>query len=271
MLKKGLLMLSRGVVALLFTIPVYWVLVSATGSRGSAYSLPPVWVPMLHLGPLVYILLHTHWLRYMANTVFISASTIVLVLVTSALAGYALAEVRFPGQNWYFYLVLGVMMLPLQALLVPQYVTLYHLHLLNSYAGLILPFAASTASIFLFRQFFMKLPRSYREIAQIEGVSTLTYIRRVAVPLARPAVATSVLLTFISSWNQFQWPLIMTNSPQIQPIELALSRYMQAYEASPRELASAALLALAPIVVVFAFTQRYIVQAVAGTESGQKD
>lgn len=270
MARRSLLFLLRGLIAILFVLPVYWVFVIATGFHGAAYSLPPVFVPLFHLRPLLYVLTHTHWLRYVFNSVLISGSTIVLVVLTSALTGYALAEVRFPGREWYFYLVLGVMMLPQQALLVPQYVMLYHLHLLNSYAGMILPFAASSSSIFLFRQFFLKLPRSYRDIARVEGVGTLTYIRRVAVPLARPAVATSVLLTFISSWNMFQWPLIMTNSTQIQPIELALSHYMQAYQANWRELASAALLALLPILVVFALTQHQIVRAVAGEDSGQK-
>lgn len=269
--KRLALMGLRGLLAGLFVLPVYWVVVIATGYRGAAYRLPPVWVPLGHWAPLLYVLTHTHWLRYVANSVFITGTTMVLVLVTGALAGYALAEMRFPGASAYFYIVLGIMLLPQQALLVPQYVTLYHLHMLNSYAALIVPFGASTMSILLFRQFFMKLPRSYREIARLEGVSTLYYIWRVAVPLARPAVATTLLLTFISSWNQFQWPLIMTNSAAIQPIELALSHYMQAYEAHWRELTAAALLALTPIVLVFALTQRHITTAVAGGDLVQKE
>lgn len=261
----------RALVAALMATPIYWVFVIATGKPGAAYSIPPVWRPRFHWAPLLYVWTHTPWSRYVLNSVFISAATILLVVVTSALAGYALAELKFPGNSLYFYLALGVMMLPQQALLVPQYVVMYHLHLLNTYTGLIVPFAASTSGIFLFRQFFMKLPGSYREIARLEGVGTLTYLRRVAVPLARPAVATTVLLTFISSWNQFQWPLIMTVSPGIQPIELALSHYMQAYQSHWRDLTSAALIALLPILVVFAFTQRHIVSAVAGGEAGQKE
>ncbi len=262
---------TRAVLAAAFMAPVYWVFVIATGYHGAAYSLPPVWRPLFHFGPLTYVWTHTHWTRYLLNSVIISGATIILVVITSTLAGYALAEIRFPGNSLYFYAILGVMMLPQQALLVPQYVAMYHLRLLNSYAGLIIPFAANTSGIFLFRQFFKKLPTSYREIARLEGVSTLTYIRRVAVPMARPAVATTVLLTFIASWNQFQWPLIMTNSAQIQPIELALSHYMQAYEANWRELTSAALIALVPILGVFGLTQRHIVNAVAGGELGQKE
>ena len=261
----------RGFIAALMAAPIYWVFVIATGYHGAAYAIPPIWRPLFHWAPFLYVWTHTQWARYVLNSVFISALTIMLVVITSALAGYALAELKFPGNSFYFYAVLGVMMLPQQALLVPQYVVMYHLHLLNSYVGLILPFAASTSGIFLFRQFFMKLPVSYREIARLEGVSTLTYLRRVAVPLARPAVATTVLLTFISSWNQFQWPLIMTNSPQIQPIELALSHYMQAYQSEWRNLTAAALIALMPILIVFAFTQRHIVRAVAGGEAPQKE
>ncbi len=261
----------RAVIAVLFVAPVYWVLVIATGVRGAAYSLPPVFLPAFHFHAIWVVLTQTHWLRYVANSVFITSVTIVCVLISSALAGYALAEVRMPGKQLVFYLILGVMMLPAQALLVPQYVVLFHLHLLNNYAGLIVPFVANTSGIFLFRQYFMKLPASYREIARIENVGTWTYIRRVAVPLARPAVATVTLLTFISSWNQFQWPLIMTTSTSIDPIELALTHYMQAYQANWRELASAALLAILPIIIVFLFTQKYIVAAVAGGEQGSKE
>lgn len=270
-MSKWLTYLGRAVVAVAMAAPIYWVFVIATGYHGAAYSIPPVFLPLLHWGPLAHVWTHTHWSRYVLNSVFISAATIVLVVITSALAGYALAELKFPGNSIYFFITLGVMMLPQQALLVPQYVVMYHLHLLNSYAGLIIPFGASTSGIFLFRQFFMKLPVSYREIAKLEGVSTLTYLRRVAVPLARPAVATTVLLNFISSWGMFQWPLIMTTTPQIQPIELALSHYMQTYQSHWREMTAAALLALLPILVVFAFTQRFMVRAVAGGELGQKE
>lgn len=269
-LNGWLVRLLRVVVAVAWIVPVYWVLVVATGRPGSAYSIPPVFLPMFRFGPLWSVLTHTHILRHFLNSVFITAATIALVLITGALAGYALAEMRFPGRSFYFLVTLGVMMLPQQALMVPQYVVLFHLHMLNSYAAMIVPFAASTSTIFLFRQFFMKLPASYREIARIEGVGVLRYLWRVAVPLARPAVSASILLTFISSWNMFQWPLIMTTSTNIQPLEVALTFYMQAFQSHWRELASAAFLALVPIIIVFLFTQRYIVGAVAGGELAEK-
>ena len=258
-------------IAVGFSFPLYWVVVTAFNSHSGVFSIPPNFVPAFHMGAFLDVVEHTSWARYMGNTVLISASTVVLVVATSAMAGYALAELKFRGRGFFFFTVLGVMMLPSQALLIPQYAVALHLHLLNSYWIQIIPFAASTFGVILFRQFFKSLPREYREVAQLNGVGHLRYICQVALPLARPAVVTVVLLTFITSWNQFQWPLIMTTSHAVQPIEVALSHYMQTYEANWRRLTSAVLLALAPIVVLFLFLQRHIVDGIAGRDSGIKN
>ncbi len=255
-------------ISVVFAFPLYWVLVTAFNSHTGVFSIPPNFIPSFHSGPFLYVLEHTSWLRYMANTILIAGSTVILVVATSAMAGYALAELHFRGKGFFFFAVLGVMMLPAQALLIPQYAVALHLHLLNSYWIQIVPFAASTFGVILFRQFFKGLPREYWEVAQLSGMGHLKYIWKIAVPLAKPAVITVVLLTFISSWNQFQWPLIMTTSHTVQPIEVALSHYMQTYEANWRKLTSAVLLALTPIVILFLILQRHIVAGVAGRESG---
>lgn len=255
-------------IAVLFGFPLYWVVVTAFNTHGGVYSLPPRFIPAFHFGAFLYVLDHTDWLRYMANTVFIAGTTVALVIATSACAGYALAELTFRGNSVFFFLILAVIMLPAQALLVPQYAVAVHLHLLNSYTIQIVPFAASTFGVILFRQFFKGLPRAYWEAARLEGVGHLRYIWKVALPLARPAVVTVALLTFITSWNQFQWPLIMTTSHSVQPIEVALSHYMQTFEANWRKLTSAVVLALAPIFLLFVILQRHIVAGVAGRDSG---
>lgn len=255
-------------IAIGFAFPLYWVLVTAFNSHSGVLSIPPNFVPAFHAGAFLYVLERTSWVRNMANTVLIAGSTVLLVVLTSAMAGYALAELKFRGRGFFFFAVLGVMMLPAQALLIPQYDVALKLHLLNSYLIQIIPFAASTFGIILFRQFFKSLPREYWEVAQLSGIGHLRYIWKIALPLARPAVVTVVLLTFITAWNQFQWPLIMTTSQSVQPIEVALSHYMQTYEANWRKLTSAVLLALAPIVILFLLLQRHIVNGVAGHDSG---
>ncbi len=256
------------VVAVAFAFPLYWVLVTAFNTHRGVFSIPPDFVPAFHFGPFTYVLTHTAWLHYMLNTVVIAGATVLLVLGTSAMAGSAMAALRFRGSAVVFLLVIGVMLLPTQALLVPQYVIAARLHLLNTFAIQIVPFAASTFGVFLFRQFFKSIPRAYWEAARLDGASHLAYIRQVALPLARPAVATVALLTFITAWNQFQWPLIMTSSHAVQPIEVALSHYMQTYEANWRKLTSAVVLALLPIVILFIVLQRHIVSGVAGRDAG---
>ncbi|MDA8144770.1 MAG: carbohydrate ABC transporter permease [Thermaerobacter sp.] len=260
----------RGAVAAAFAFPLYWVLVTAFNTRLGIFSLPPRFLPAMHFGAFLDVLAHTHWFHYIANTVLVAGVTVGLVLFTSALAGYALAELEFPGRDLAFLLILAVMMLPAQALLVPQYVVLFHLHLLNTYAAQIVPFAASTFGVVLFRQYFKSIPQDYREAARLEGAGHLTYLWRVAVPLAKPAVMTVALLTFITAWNQFQWPLIVTDSRSVQPIEVALSHYMQTYEANWRHLLSAVILALAPVVLLFFALQRHLVEGVAGKDAGLK-
>ena len=255
-------------IAVLFAFPLYWVVVTAFNSHGGVYSLPPNFVPSFHMSAFMYVLEHTNWLHYMLNTVLISVATVALVIFTSATAGYALAELKFRGRGFFFFMVLAVIMLPSQALLIPQYAVALHLHLLNTYYIQIIPFAASTFGVILFRQFFKGLPRAYWEAARLDGVGHFRYIWKIALPLARPAVATVALLTFITAWNQFQWPLIMTSSHSVQPIEIALSHYMQTFEANWRKLTSAVLLALVPIVVLFLILQRHIVSGIAGRDSG---
>ncbi len=255
-------------IGLVFVLPVYWVLVIATGRHGDAYAIPPVLLPGLQFGAIWFVLTHTNIVHYFLNSVLITTATIVLVLATGVLAGWGLAAYHYRGREALFLVAIGVMLLPQQALIVTQFDVMFHLGLLDSYAGLILPFGASSAAIFLFRQSFLQLPESFWDVARLEGANVFQYLWRVAVPTARPAVATVVLLTFISSWNQFQWPLIMTSSKAVQPIELALSHYMSSFSNNWRDLTSAAVIALVPVLVIFAFTQRYMVQAVVGEDRG---
>ncbi|MHB8324712.1 MAG: carbohydrate ABC transporter permease [Candidatus Dormibacteria bacterium] len=255
-------------IGLVFILPLYWVLVIATGRHGDAYAIPPVLIPGLQFAAIGYVLTHTNIVHYFLNSVLITSLTIVLVLTTGVLAGWGLAAYHYRGREALFLVAIGVMMLPQQALIVTQFSVMFHLGLLDSYAGLILPFGASSAAIFLFRQAFLQLPESFWDVARLEGANVFQYLWRVAVPTARPAVATVTLLTFIVSWSQFQWPLIMTSSKAVQPLELALSHYMASFSSNWRDLTSAAVIALVPVVGVFVFTQQYMVRAVVGEDRG---
>lgn len=261
----------RAVIAGLFVFPLYWMFVTATSPRGSAYKLPPRLIPGVNFGSFLTVIEGSDWTRYMLNSTFITGTTIILVLTTAALAGWALVALPLRMRGVVFIVLLGTMLLPEQALIIPQYVVLFHLNMLNTYQVMIVPFAANSSSIFLFRQYFATMPAEWRDAARVEGLSNLRYLWRVALPAARPVVFTVVLLTFIASWNQFQWPLIMTQNPSIAPMELALNQYQSAYEESQRLINAVSLLALLPIVVVFAIAQRQIVNAMVGVDTGVEE
>ena len=268
--KRAVSWLVQAGIGALFGFPLYLVVVTALNSPNAIYKIPPVFIPRLDVKPLTSVLQQTHWTVYILNTVTISVLTVLLVLVTSAFAGYALADLQFRGQNLILLFILGTMMIPSQAILIPQYVINAKLHLLNTYAVEIVPFAASAFGIFMFRQFFKTIPKEYWEAATMEGGNRLFYLWRVAVPLAKPAVMTVALLTFIGSWNMFQWPLIMTDNRHIQPLEVVLAHYMTYYQGNIPKMASAVLIALVPIAVVFFIAQRHIIAGVAGREAGIK-
>lgn len=270
-LRRAGLMAARAAVAAVFCFPLYWMWVTATGPKGSAYRLPPRLLPGFDYHSFLTVIDGTDWARYMLNSTFITGSTIVLVLVTAALAGWALVALPLKLRGVVFIVLLGTMLLPEQALIIPQYVVNLHLHMLNTYEVMIVPFAANSSSIFLFRQYFASMPTEWRDAARVEGLGNLRYLWRVALPAAKPVVFTVVLLTFIASWNMFQWPLVMTQNPGIAPIELALNQYQQGYAASQRLINAVSLLALLPIVAVFAVAQRRIIAAIAGVDSGVEE
>lgn len=251
-------------VAAVFFFPLYWVVVTATGRRGSVYRIPPVLVPRFDFHPLLTVWQAAPWLHYFANTAGMTLVTVVWVVGTSALAGYALAEGRFRGRDLILLALLGAAMVPEQSLLVPRYLVVHSLHLLNTYVAEILPLLINSFGVLLYRQFFLTLPSSYRDAARLEGCGELGYLRHVALPLARGTTYAVALLAAVAAWNQFQWPLIVTSSRSIQPLEVVLGHFSQTYQSDWRRMASAVLLAVGPLLVFFAFVRRQIMSAVTG-------
>lgn len=248
----------------IFLFPIYWAVVLSMSRRAQVFTIPPQLFPSFDLHPIERVLHLQPWGLYFVNTAIITAATVFVVLVTGALAGYALSLRQFRGREVLFGLLLAALMVPPEATLIPDYVIASHLGLLNTLAGQFLPVSANVFAIFLFRQFFKTLPPSLWEASQLDKVSWSRYLWRVALPMARPAVVTVSLLTFASQWSAFQWPLIITQGRSARPIEVALS-YFQGFDGTHwREVAGAALIAMLPILVVFVFAQRYFVESVSG-------
>lgn len=204
------------------------------------------------------------------NSGIFTGGVLLCTVVFGVLAGYALARLHFRGRALLFNLMLLVQVIPFQLLTIPLYVLIVRTYgLADSYLGMILPFAINSAAVFIFRQYFLQLPRELFEAAQVDGASELTILWRVALPLVKPALLTAVLLTFIGPWNEFLWPFLITKDADMQPLAVALANYMSnvaARAANPYGalLAGACVLA-APVILLFVIFQRRFVATNLGS------
>jgi multiple sugar transport system permease protein len=204
------------------------------------------------------------------NSTIFTIGVLLSTLVFGLLAGYALAVLQFRGRGAAFASVLLMQTIPFQLLMIPLYVLLVRDYGLgDSYIGMILPFAVNATAVFIFRQFFLQLPRELFDAARIDGASEFGILWRIAIPLVRPAILTATLLTFIGPWNEFLWPFLITKKPDMQPLAVALANY-QANVASRAAnpfgaILSGACVLAAPVIGVFIIFQRHFVSADLGS------
>ena len=201
--------------------------------------------------------------RTLLNSGIFTGGVLLATLVLGLLAGYALARLEFRGKGMVFNAMLLILIVPFQLLMIPLYVMIVRGYLLgDTYLGMILPFAVNATAVFIFRQFFLQLPRELFESARLDGASELKILTRVAIPLARPAILTAVILTFIGPWNEFLWPFLVTKQLDLQPLAVALANFISnvaARQANPfgAILAGAVVLTIPAVVLFLVFQKRF--------------
>jgi multiple sugar transport system permease protein len=206
--------------------------------------------------------------RYFLNSAIVSITITVGQLLTASMAAYAFARLRFRGRSALFALYLGTLIIPSQVTLIPNYLIVRDLHWHNTYLGLIAPFVVSVFSTFLLRQFFLTIPRDLEDAARIDGASHWQIYWRIILPLSRSALATVVILTFLASWNNFLWPLVVIDSPDLRTIPLAVTAYQGQFAIAWGPLMAAATLSLAPVLLVYVLMQKYVIEGIALTGQG---
>jgi multiple sugar transport system permease protein len=260
--------LSIGAIVVVF--PFVWMIITSLKTLPEASSYPSgtaIWkafIPSWQFGNYVEAWNDAPFARYFFNTILIACAVTLGVLITSTLAGYAFASIKFPGKNVIFILILATMMIPSEAGYIPNFVIVKNLGWYNQYPALIIPWAASAFNIFLLRQFFASIPGDLWESAQLDGAGRLRFLWQVAVPLARPALITAGLFSFVGSWNSLLWPLIVIQNPDMQVIQVGLSNFVSADKPTDWHLLMAASTFTAlPIVIIYIFAQRYFVEGIA--------
>jgi multiple sugar transport system permease protein len=204
--------------------------------------------------------------RYFFNSTVIAGVVTAANLIFSPMLGYALAKLRFRGKGVLMALVLSTLMLPAAATLVPLFVLMSKLDLVNTYPGLVLPFLAGPFGVFLTRQFFQGMPDELIEAARIDGAGEFRIFFQIAMPLAAPVLATLGILTFLGSWNGFIYPLIMATSPDMYTLPVALATFATGqFQADHGMLMAGSVILVVPVLVVFILLQRWITEGIATT------
>lgn len=207
--------------------------------------------------------------RFFLNTLFVTITVTAVSLFFASMAAFAFAFFKFPLKDTLFMMMLGTMMLPQQALLIPNYIVLSKIHWVNTYLALIVPWLASAYAVFFLRQFFMQLPKDLFEAATIDGCSRFQFYYKVALPLCKPPMVTLGIFSFLSNWNAFVWPLIVTNDTNLRVIQVGLSYFST--EAGTRwgPLMAASTMTILPLVIMYFLAQKQFVESQA--TSGMKE
>ena len=200
-----------------------------------------------------------------ANSTFVALAVTALQIFTSALAGYALARLEFRGKQGLLLIILTTLVIPFQILVIPIFLVLKWGHLINTYGALILPTAVNGFGIFLLRQFFQTIPIELEEAAMLDGADRLQILWRVMLPLARPALVTLFLFTFIGEWNDLFKPLVFTTRPELQTVQLALAGFQEQFTNDWKLMMAAVVIATTPVVALFLMGQRQLIRGIATT------
>lgn len=254
-------------------IPFVWSISSSLKPWEKVFTFPPEWIP----NPVKWQNYVIAWTsstvpfgRFMLNSLFLALVIPSLQIMTSALAAYSFARLKFPGRDKFFLLFLGTIMIPGQVLVIPNFILIRYLGLVNTYTAVILPNLITVFGTFLLRQYFLTLPYELEDAARIDGCSRFSTFYRIILPLAKPALATLAIFQFKTAWNTFMWPLIVLNDPAKYPIQVGLAYFKGIGEAETHWelLLAGANMAIIPVIIIFLLGQRYFVRGIAMSGMG---
>jgi ABC-type glycerol-3-phosphate transport system permease component len=249
--------------AVLAVFPFYWMLVGSFMTPVELFSsVPKLWPAAFDSSTYTRIFQLVPMGRYFLNSVVVSVSTTIVAVFICSAAGYACARLTFFGKGLLFLLILGALMVPYQATIVPLFVMFANWNLLNSYLGIILPGVVSAFGVFMMTQFFQTLPKEMREAAIVDGAGEFRIFTRIYLPLARPAVATLALFIFMDSWDQLLWPMIVAPNPDMRTLQVGLAFIRQAAPIENQVMA-AIVISVIPVILAFLVTQKQFIAGIA--------
>jgi multiple sugar transport system permease protein len=257
------------VLALTMLVPFLWMLSTSLMVDQEVYQFPPRLFPSTwRWANFPEALTLQPFSRFFLNTAVVAGASVAGQLLFCSMAAYAFARLRFPGRDRLFAVYLSTMMIPAIVTMIPAFLLIVRFGWMNTYWALCTPTLSSIWGIFLLRQFFMTIPRDLEDAARIDGASEWTVFARVVLPLSKPALATLAVFAFMGSWKDFLWPLIVTNRTEMRTVEVGIASFSTMYATDWPHQMAAAVVVLAPVVIVFVLAQKYFVRGI--TMSGIK-
>lgn len=245
-------------IAVLATIPFLWMITTSLKARGALMSIPIEWIPKEPtLAAYVKVFSKFPFFRTIGNSLFISVTYTVITLISASMAAFAFAKLEFPRADMLLKVFLATMMIPTQVTMIPLFVVMNKMQLINTYSSVILPSIFRPFAIFLLVQQMRTIPNDYLDAARIDGASTFRVYFRVALPLCRPTLATLSITTFMEAWNDYLWPLLMLTDKAKMTLPIALSTLNGQYSTEYNVLMAGSLISMVPIILVYIFAQKY--------------
>ena len=257
------------VLALFTVLPFVWILATAFKTAAEINLWPPTFLPHAPTMENFHQLLNeTPFLRYIFNSLVISTGSTLSIMLTSSLAGFVFAKYRFPLRGPLFILILASAIIPLEAYMVPLYIMVFKVHMLNTFEALIFPLMIMTFGVFFMRQVIMSIPDDLLEAARIDGASELWIYLRIILYLSNSGLMAIGVFAFTQAWANFIWPLVVVSSGDMYTTELGLAEYQRAFFTEYGPIAAGAVISIVPMLIVFALLRRHIMQGIA--TSGMK-
>ncbi len=267
LLRKALSYLVLSVGSLVMIAPFLWMLATSLKEPGQVFSYQKVW--WIDWVPTSFVWQNyakawqvVPFARFYLNSILVAFFTTLGQVLTSSMAGYAFARLNFPGREKIFLAYLATMMIPSAVTMIPVFILLRMLGWVDTYKALILPGIFTAYGTFMLRQFFMTLPKELEDAAKIDGCSYFGIFWRIILPLSKPALATLTTFTFMGTWMNFMWPLVVVNSQEKFTLPVGLSYFQSLHNTDWTLLMAASMMMLAPILLVFIFNQRYFVEGI---------
>jgi multiple sugar transport system permease protein len=254
-------MLVALVLGLMTIFPLFWMI--SIAFKPAAEVFQPNLLPVApSLDNFIYVLTEVPFLRYLGNTFFVSAVITVVALFFHTMAGYALARLRFPGRETIFILIFSTFLVSLPVIIVPLFILVRAMGMLNTYAGIIVPSIFHAFGIFLLRQYYLSLPREIEEAAVVDGAGYWRIYWSVILPLSRPIIASLAILFFLANWNAFLWPLTVASDQNLWVVQVGIANFRSQYSTSWNYIMAASTIVAAPMLILFVIFQKQIMESI---------